>query len=188
MNGLRPNFWRHRILAYIGLDRSAKALKDVDHCMALEGKTASMLLIRAKLNWKLGLKDRGNQDIGVAYKLDPTNQEVVSYEQNLLNKSQEVYENAWECLMKRDYTKALTFITAAMQLNPEDVKILVMRASCLREMGDLQSATHDITTAAYHYSKLNNQGQQEHPEITRQRNLIRNGSRIINAVAMTTTD
>ena len=49
------------------------------------------------------------------------------------------------------------------------------RNKCVQ--GELQAAKQDITKAAYHYSNLNSQGgQQEHPEITRQRNLIRNGT------------
>ena len=77
LNSLRPHFWRHRMLAYIGENMMVDALKDIDHCMALEGRTARMLLVRAKLNWKLGLRDRGNEDVSDAYKIDPSNEEVL---------------------------------------------------------------------------------------------------------------
>ena len=87
--------------------------------------------------------------------------------------------------------QAIELLTAALELNPGDVKVLVLRASAKRQQGTDESfemALEDLADAAALYSLNQKQVHQaegadvsdsglevlEHPEITRQRTLTWN--------------
>jgi hypothetical protein len=66
----------HSGLAYIGLERWIKALQDLDHCLKLNADDADVYLLRAKLHWKLQLRDKGNADVSRAFQINPEHKEV----------------------------------------------------------------------------------------------------------------
>ncbi|ETV84682.1 hypothetical protein, variant 3 [Aphanomyces astaci] len=206
LDALQANYWLHRCLAYIGLENWTKALKDIDHAICIDANDADILVLRAKLNWKLKLIDKGNNDIARAFKLNPNHPEVLDFEKKMWYQSQHLHDLACRHIMNREFAKSLDCLNSCIEFNADDVKILVLRASVHRELGDYDAAMADVERASQACFRKQRQSDHphtsdpdeldehvqelfdsqssafgppishigEHPEITRQRNLILN--------------
>ncbi|KAF0687238.1 Aste57867_21000 [Aphanomyces stellatus] len=223
LDALQANYWLHRCdhgkvylavhfncrcLAYIGLENWTKALKDIDHAICIDANDADILVLRAKLNWKLKLIDKGNSDIARAFKLNPNHPEVLDFEKKMWYQSQHLHDLACRHIMNREFEKSLGCLNSCVEFNADDTKILVLRASVHRELGDYDAAMADVEHASRAFFNKQRQSMassssdshhgddmdeldehmldshnsltssiahiDEHPEITRQRNLILN--------------
>ncbi|RHY31591.1 hypothetical protein DYB32_003356 [Aphanomyces invadans] len=169
LDALQANYWLHRCLAYIGLENWTKALKDIDHAICIDANDADILVLRAKLNWKLKLIDKGNSDIARAFKLNPNHREV-RYEVSSLQIDTQVLSLVLTCT-KGDYDAAMADVERASQ------------AFFKKKRQSDQPHTNDPDELDEHIQELDSQSLfgspvahiDEHPEITRQRNLILNG-------------
>ncbi|KAH9155002.1 hypothetical protein AeRB84_002991 [Aphanomyces euteiches] len=203
LDALQANYWLHRCLAYIGLENWTKALKDIDHAICIDANDADVLVLRAKLNWKLKLIDKGNSDIARAFRLNPSHPEVLDFEKKMWHQAQHLHDVACRHIINRQFEKSLDCLNSCIEFNAEDVKVLVLRASVYRELGKYDEAMADIERASRAYfdkqqpnsedsrneqDELGSHGLDahssllsstshaidEHPEITHQRNLILN--------------
>ncbi|OQS02810.1 hypothetical protein THRCLA_04859 [Thraustotheca clavata] len=187
LDALQANYWLHRCLAYLGLRNWTKALKDIDHAVCIDANDADILVLRAKLHWKLGLIDKGNADISRAFKLCPNHPEVLDFERKMWFQSQHLHDMACRYIMSREFDKSLECLDSCINFNAQDPKVLILRASVFRELGKYDEAMADVENAssAFFRKQLEEPDQldehmqivsnvEEHPEITRQRNLVLN--------------
>jgi len=187
LDGFRANFYLHRALAYIALKQWASALHDADCSVRVDSTHCDAFILRAKLHWKVGNQKEGNEDFKRAHKLNPNHIEVKKFEQKMWDQAEQAYQAASSFLLRNDFDKAIELLSNALELNPGDVKVLVLRASAFRHKSQFQQALEDLEEAReiYCYSqdpmrKIAQQPDQpeegvfEHPEITRQRNLTLN--------------
>lgn len=190
LDGLTWQYYLHRSLAKIRLGKLRLALRDVDHVLTLHKFSADVYILRAKLRWLLGNVPAGNADFRSAHSIDPNHKEVIEFENMLWKNAEDAYREASSALMRRNFQLALRKLNAAIELNPEDVKILILRASAYRSMQQYSHALADLDEAARvfrsqrsavlekaHASSSNASSADdftEHAEITRQRNLTLN--------------
>lgn len=173
LNPISPNYRLHRVLTYIGLESWRKALKDCDQCLAIDTHSSSssrsnrprvsipipdehhhaenkqdvnILILRAKLKWKLGHQQKGNEDITLAFQVDPKHPEVLLFERRLWCQAQDFYDQACQAILQKDFHQALSLINGALALSSHDQKLYCLRASCWREMGAFNEAMKDIET------------------------------------------
>ena len=173
LNGLEAHFWLHRALSYVQKRNWRKAIKDADHCILLNSSSADIYILRAKLRWMMGSTGTGNDDFACAQRLDPEHPEVKIYEDMLWNKVEEVYNEASQCLLRKDYPTAKRLLSNGLELNPADIKVRVLRAATNRFMKNFEEALVDLDHASQVFSEQN-QTEQVHAEIRRQQNLTFN--------------
>jgi tetratricopeptide (TPR) repeat protein len=173
LNGLEANFWLHRALCYVQRKQWRKAVRDADHCILLNSSSADIYILRAKLRWMMGSTGTGNDDFARAQRLDPEHPEVKIYEDMLWNKVEEVYAEASQCLLRKEYPSAKRLLSNGLELNPADIKVRVLRAATNRFMKNFDEALADLEHAAQVFSEQN-QTEQVHAEIIRQQNLTFN--------------
>ena len=173
LNGLEANFWLHRSLSYVQRKQWRKAVRDADHCILLNSSSADIYILRAKLRWMMGSTGSGNDDFACAQRLDPEHPEVKIYEDMLWNKVEEVYAEASQCLLRKDYPSAKRLLSNGLELNPADIKVRVLRAATNRFMKYHDEALADLEHASQVFSEQN-QTEQVHAEIVRQQNLTFN--------------
>jgi len=173
LNGLEANFWLHRSLSYVQRKQWRKAVRDADHCILLNSSSADIYILRAKLRWMMGSTGSGNDDFACAQRLDPEHPEVKIYEDMLWNKVEEVYAEASQCLLRKDYPSAKRLLSNGLELNPADIKVRVLRAATNRFMKYHDEALADLEYASQVFSEQN-QTEQVHAEIVRQQNLTFN--------------
>ena len=173
LNGLEANFWLHRALSYVQRKQWRKAVRDADHCILLNSSSADIYILRAKLRWMMGSTGSGNDDFACAQRLDPEHPEVKIYEDMLWNKVEEVYAEASQCLLRKDYASAKRLLSNGLELNPADIKVRVLRAATNRFMKYHDEALADLEHASQVFSEQN-QTEQVHAEIVRQQNLTFN--------------
>ena len=175
LNSLECNYWLHRALTHVQRKRWQAALRDVDHCIVVNSSSADIFILRAKLRWMMGSTGRGNDDFGEAQRLDPEHPEVKIYEEMLWKQVEDVYTEASQCLLKREYSTAQRLLSNALELNPSDIKVRVLRAAANRFMGNYDEALADLDYAANVYEEETGaKGDQMHAEILRQKNLTLN--------------
>jgi tetratricopeptide (TPR) repeat protein len=199
MDHFQASFFLHRALANIRLHNWNAAFTDTDKAVHVDNNCCDGFILRGKLNWKLGQKKAGNEDFKRAHKIDRFHPEVKVFEQMMWGQAEKAYQDASAYLLQRNYDQAIELLSSALELNPGDVKVLVLRASALRQKGSYEAALEDLAEASEIYCYNQNQqlpdhglagngggggggggdneqtnGAYEHPEITRQRNLTHN--------------
>lgn len=133
------------VLCFIALKLFVKGLKDVDQALALDGGNAMFYILRAKLRWKLGFIQKGNQDVLTAYNIDPKNKEANQYHYLLQNESLREYDMACSSILERKYDKALQHISQAESIDADDTKILQTKAIILRKL------VNDLSLTIFNY-------------------------------------
>ena len=133
-NSLLVTIRIHRILCYIAKRQWVVALREVETGMVLSPNDMELVVLKAKLQWKLGLLDRGNACISFVLKRNPQHIECLSFEKGMWSEAREIYERACQSILSKQYTKGIEELSVALQLNPGDSKLLIMRASCYRAL------------------------------------------------------
>jgi len=200
LDGFTASPFAHRALARVALQQWTAALEDAQCALRVEAHSVDLLVLRGKLFWKLGRQREGNEDFKRAHELAPGHPEVRAFEQMMWEQAEQAYQGASGCLLQGDYEQAIELLTSALELNPGDVKVLVLRASAKRQARAFDGALEDLAEAKeiYCYNQAQAQKEEaqkgsaaaaaadvaaaadddmevyEHPEITRQRNLTWN--------------
>jgi tetratricopeptide (TPR) repeat protein len=202
LDGLCWQYYMHRSLCKVYLQKYREAIKDLDHVLVLHKFNPDVYVLRAKLRWYLGNIAKGNVDFRRAHAIDPNHPEVVIFEQLLWKNADQAYREASSAIMMKNFTLAMRKLKAAVELNPEDVKMLILKASVHRSMKQYGKALGDLDIASrvFHQQRLLLLEEQrteqhelrreinssnisggfssadftEHAEITRQRNLTLN--------------
>ena len=197
LDGGNSSYWLYRGLAYVQLKQWRDALYDVDHCILINSLNADVFVLRAKLRWLLGLSALGNDDFKRAHQLQPDHPEVKIFERMLWEHADTVYRQAAQQLLMHNFEVAAHMLSNALELNPEDVKVRVLRASAYRRMHSYDEALRDLDEASrvfrahqkrlreeQFFRKQRNQKTaplpEDHAEITRQRNLTLNDMAVEN--------
>ena len=179
IQSMRPKYWIHRALAFIRLQRWGEALRDVDHCLLLDESNPDIFVLRAKLHWKVNRPELGNADFKSAHKLSPTHPEVIMFEKILWDEAETVYRAAADFFMRSNFGAAETLLSTALELNPGDVKLLVMRASAHRQLGDFPGALSDLAEASGVYATAQRQKREKEERERRERRERRKARRML---------
>jgi tetratricopeptide (TPR) repeat protein len=110
-------------------------------------RTVQALILRAKLHILLERSDLALRDAGWAQSLDPRNKEVHALLTALAHKAEALYGNATAHVLAGEPAAALTALTRALELNPNDIKCYSMRASLLRADKKFDEALRDLKQA-----------------------------------------
>ncbi|KAF1330059.1 Tetratricopeptide repeat protein 16, partial [Globisporangium splendens] len=155
LNGLEETNWLHRALAHIHANCFDEALKDIDHCICLNACDVEYFVLRAKLHWRLHMRDKATSDIQRAAMLLPDHPEVIEHEQRLLKESQAIYADACQHLLLRQYADVITCLNKAAEISPDETKFYMLRAAAYRELGEYHIALQDTDRAmSLHRRKL----------------------------------
>ena len=166
LDALQPHYWLHRALASVGADSLRAALDDLDHCLVVDSSSADVFVLRGKLRWRAGQIEEGNADFKAAQALSPQHPEVRAFESLLWEQAGAVYRDATKSLLSEDYAGAVTLLTQALELSSLDMKLLVLRASAFRRMGEFDEALQDLdmATSAYHTLQPDPDSPREHAQ------------------------
>eukprot|EP00937_MAST-01D_sp_MAST-1D-sp2_P000309 g309.t1 len=193
LDGYESAPYAHRALAHVALRAWQAALDDMNVAIRLDHGNADLYVLRGKLHWKREQQREGNEDFKRAHELDPAHPEVQVFEQMMWEQADQAYQGASNCLLQGRHDEAVELLTSALELNPGDVKVLVLRAAAKRQQGTdeaFEAALEDLEEAkalyCYNQAQMSAAGDAgganadgdaevlEHPEITRQRNLTWN--------------
>ena len=124
--------------------------------LVLHKFSADVFILRAKLRWLLGNVQQVTKTFRSAHSIDPSHSEVIEFEDMLWKNAEVAYREASSALMRRNFQLAIRKLNAAIELNPEDVKILILRASAYRSMQQYSHALADLDEAArvFHSQRL----------------------------------
>ena len=114
--------------------------------------SAEQYVLRAKLHWTLGLIDASIKDMTTAMSIAPYHIEVRRFNDAMQFKSAELYRTATNHMAHQDFVRAIVLLNAAVRIAPDDIKLLVTRASANRQAGACDAALEDLkkASAAYH--------------------------------------
>lgn len=131
-DSLNANFWLHRALSYLRLRRYEKALQDLAQYVVIDGNNIDVFILKAKLQWKIGLRQDGFNDLqkanNIAYKLGIQHPELNWFNSVLSDEAIKVNQIATRSLLCQDLVAAERQLGSALSLNPENVDTLVLRA------------------------------------------------------------
>eukprot|EP00949_MAST-11_sp_MAST-11-sp1_P003344 g3344.t1 len=191
LDGGNSSYWLYRGLAYVQLRQWRNALYDIDHCILINSLSADVFVLRAKLRWLLGMSALGNDDFKRAHQLQPDHKEVQVFERMLWEQADTIYRQAAQQLLMHNFSAAIHLLNGALELNPNDVKVRVLRASAYRRRHHYEEALRDLDEASrvfqqqqkhlreeQMFNKIRSSSSppmaEDHAEITRQRNLTLN--------------
>ena len=143
---------------HIDISRYDAALKDISRAIDLDSTLvperapslarAEQFILRAKLHWAMGLIDGGIQDMTMAMSLAPEHIEVRRFNDVMQLKVAELYCQGLDHMLHHEFPDAIVLFTAAIRIAPNDVKLLVTRASAYRQAGSCDAALADISQAS----------------------------------------
>lgn len=113
--------------------------------------SAEQYVLRAKLYWTLGLIDAGIKDMNMAMSIAPYHIEVRRFNDAMQFKSAELYRIAIDHMAHQDFARAIVLLSAAVRIAPDDIKLLVTRASASRQVGACDAALKDLKKASAAY-------------------------------------
>ena len=156
LDPIRSCYWVHKSVSLIHTSSFSDALRAVDQAMGVEKATASVLCLRGKLHWALDLTDAGNRDFRAAQDLEPEHPEVVAFATAMIDKSAAIYKKAMEKMQaidgkEADVKEAISLLTQAISLVPDDMRLLILRAKAYRSIGELEASLSDIDDAVFAY-------------------------------------
>ncbi|GMH83114.1 hypothetical protein TrST_g8031 [Triparma strigata] len=159
MDPVNASFWVHKSIALVYDRNCSEALRAVEQAMAVEAPTADIFCLRGKIHWALNLIDSGNRDFRSAQDLEPDHPEVVSFISTMIKRSGDYYKEAMLKLQQISMTgkneeetrDAIRLLTQALNLVPDDMRLLVLRSKAFRSVGDLEKSLKDIDDATFHY-------------------------------------
>jgi len=105
LDGLCWQYFMHRALCKIHLQKFKLALRDIDHVLILHKFSPDTWVLRAKLRWYLGNIPAGNGDFRRAHALDPRHPEVIVFEELLWKNADIAYREASGAIMTKNYTR-----------------------------------------------------------------------------------
>jgi tetratricopeptide (TPR) repeat protein len=115
------------------------------------GKECQAYILRGKVNWALGQTEAGNRDFRSAAALDAGHPEVLIFQNIMFSEAGNLYADAKKFVNENDLDSAVKSLTLAIKAAPEDLRLVVMRASVLRKMGCLEDSFVDLDRAARMY-------------------------------------
>ena len=159
LDPVKATFWIHKSIALLYSQDFSEALRAVEQAMSVEQATADVFCLRGKIHWALNLTDAGNRDFRSAQELEPEHPEVVSFISAMIKRSGTYYKEAMAKLQlinvsgknEEETREALRLLTQALNLVPDDMRLLTLRSKAYRSIGEFELSLKDIDDATFHY-------------------------------------
>lgn len=167
--------WILKIACHIRLGEKKEAL-DATNRLVLAQKKAlpEVHIFRAKILWAHGLVEEGNKDIRIALQGQPDHPEVKDYTTRSFVKAEKLYNMGLQCFAGSKYKDAISFVSYATSLVPEDIKLHILAAKTHRMMDNLPKAYAAIQKATIIYQSASDFNMELPFDLVRQSNLIFN--------------
>ena len=137
----------HRALANTALEKYEDALRDLSKCVAMDDADADVHFLRAKLSLLVGDLPAARRAADRALALEPGHPEALEL-QGTMGECAAVYKDeATKLLLLGSPSDAISNLTHAMALQPEDPELQVRRGAARRQSGLLYEAVRDFEAA-----------------------------------------
>ena len=142
--GDHPDFYFGRAETYhFSLDDPAKALADINRCIALRPADADDYRLRSRIKFKLDALDDSLEDLRIAVRLkpgDPSNQRWMEWaSKNLVNRGHRVYQ--------QHFDQAFQWYNYALEFNAENNDAYYWRAVVNYRQSQFEKARTDLDRA-----------------------------------------
>ena len=139
--------WLHRALTRTGLEQYEEALADLDECLRIDGSDADVHFLRAKLSLLNGSLEGARRAIDTAMRLRPDHPEA-SELQRTMSECADVYtDEATKLVLLGSPADAVSNLTYAISLRPDDAELFMRRGAARRQQGGLLEAARDLEAA-----------------------------------------
>ena len=144
------SLWLHRALARTGLEQYEDALMDLAQCVEMDGNDPDVHFLRAKLSLLAGNLEGARRATDRALQLRPDHPEAAEL-QRTMSECADVYsEEATKLILLGSPADAVSNLTHAMSLKPNDPHLLMRRGAARRQNGQLLEAARDFEAAIRH--------------------------------------
>jgi tetratricopeptide (TPR) repeat protein len=179
MDPSRDRIWILKAVCEVRCKRFKIALQCVDRAINMSSNPpVDMYVLRAKIQWALGLRDAGNTEMRKAAVMDSTHPEVRAFIARAFGEAEKTYEEGLIAFQGGDLDKAITLVNKALFVNRNDVKLHILLSKCWRAKNDLDTAYKSLTEAVDIFKAVDPYGMYTNVkiphEINRQKNLIIN--------------
>jgi tetratricopeptide (TPR) repeat protein len=142
--GDHPAFYHGRAETYhFGLDEPAKALADVNRCIALRPADANYYRLRSRIKFRLDALDESLDDLRVAVRLEPgdkSNQTWMEWaSKNLVNRGNRLYQQNPE--------QAVQWYSHALEFNAKNSEAYYWRAAANYKQRQFEKTRTDLDRA-----------------------------------------
>lgn len=137
-----------RALGYIGLSKSAEAMKDLDMAVKIDEKYGDAWCELGLLKHEAGKKDEGCIDLRTAADLGSVKAKDEYENKFCWNSSLNYAKEGTSKLNLRKYEAALTDFNLAVKLNPDSASNYCKRGLCYYGLGKFDKAIEDFSKAA----------------------------------------
>ena len=141
--------WLHRALARTGMEMYPEALSDLERCVQMDGarQDADVHFLCAKLSLLSGDLAAARRSADAARKLEPGHAEASDLLETMASCADVYTEEATKLILLGAPEDAVTNITHAMDLQPDDPSLLMRRGAAKRQQGKLFEAVGDLEKA-----------------------------------------
>ena len=148
--GIDPNLralYLHRALARTGLEQYDDALADLSICIEMDNSDADIHFLRAKLSLLAGSLEGARRAADKCLQLRPDHEEAAEL-QRTMSECADVYtDEATKLILLGSPADAVSNLTHAMSLRPDDADLLMRRGMARRQQGQLLEAARDLEGA-----------------------------------------
>jgi tetratricopeptide (TPR) repeat protein len=141
------SLWMHRALAYTGLEQYEDALSDLAKCVEMDDSDADVHFLRAKLFLLGGNLDGARRAIDGALRIDPRHAEASDLRLTMGECADVYCDEATKLVLLGSNADAISNLTHAMALRPDDPSLLMRRGAARRQQGMLLEASRDLERA-----------------------------------------
>ena len=139
--------WLHRALARTGLEQYEDALSDLTKCIALDGNDADIHFLRAKLSLLAGSLEGARRAVDTALRLRPHHADALELQKTMSDCADVYTDEATKLILVGSPADAVSNLTHAMALRPDDPSLLMRRGAARRQQGQLLEAARDLEGA-----------------------------------------
>ena len=139
--------WLHRALARTGLELYEDALMDLAQCVEMDATDPDVHFLRAKLSLLAGNLEGARRATDMALQLRPDHPEGVELRRTMSECADVYCDEATKLILLGSPSDAVSNLSHAMSLRPDDPNLLMRRGAARRQNGQLLEAARDLETA-----------------------------------------
>ncbi|RXN22660.1 tetratricopeptide repeat 16 isoform X1 [Labeo rohita] len=147
---LKPSFqpYHMRSLACLtALGRYSDCLRLVNNWLEMDGQSADLFTLRARLNHQLSQMTSCYHDLSSALRLDPSCPEAQALLKRLKETAEDSHQAAVDKALKGELSDALGKINTALEYNPNKAQYYLFRGILYRRLKDFTAAIEDLVVA-----------------------------------------
>lgn len=141
------SLWLHRALARTGLELYEDALADLAQCVEMDSSDADVHFLRAKLSLLAGNLDGARRATDQALSLRQDHPEGRELRKTMSECADVYSDEATKLILLGSPADAVSNLTHAMSLRPDDPNLYMRRGAARRQNGQLLEAARDLETA-----------------------------------------